>query len=136
MQVLSNISIKERLTAAEPAKAKLALAPEKHLLNRELSLVEFFRQVLDEARDEGNRLLERLRFLTIFSSIVDEFFMVRVSGLKEEVEHGWEQASLDGMTASAQLAEIRNRLQPMIAEQMRCLGEDILPALKREGIII
>jgi len=102
MQVLSNISIKERLTAAEPAKAKLALAaaPEKHLLNRELSLVEFFRQVLDEARDERNPLLERLRFLTIFSSIVDEFFMVRVSGLKEEVEHGWEEVSRDGMTAA------------------------------------
>ena len=138
MQVLSNISIKERLTAAEPAKAKLALAaaPEKHLLNRELSLVEFFRQVLDEARDERNPLLERLRFLTIFSSIVDEFFMVRVSGLKEEVEHGWEQASRDGMTAAEQLAEIRNRLEPMVVEQMRCLREDILPALNREGIIV
>ena len=138
MQVLSNISIKERLTAAEPAKAKLALAavPEKHLLNRELSLVEFFRQVLDEARDERNPLLERLRFLTIFSSIVDEFFMVRVSGLKEEVEHGWEQVSRDGMTAAEQLAEIRNRLEPMVVEQMRCLREDILPALNREGIIV
>src|SRR5215471_11148331 len=138
MQVLPKISIKERLTAAEPVKPKLALAAarEKRLLNRELSLVEFFRQVLDEARDEHNPLLERLRFLTIFSSIVDEFFMVRVSGLKEEVEHGWEQASLDGMTASAQLAEIRNRLQPMIEEQMRCLREDILPALKGEGIIV
>jgi polyphosphate kinase len=138
MQVLPKISIKERLIAAEPAKAKLALAPspEKHLLNRELSLVEFFRQVLDEARDERNPLLERLRFLTIFSSIVDEFFMVRVSGLKEEVEHGWEQPSLDGMTASEQLAEIRNRLQPMLMEQMRCLQEDILPALAHDGIIV
>jgi polyphosphate kinase len=138
MQVLSNISIKNRLTVAEPAKSKLALAPppEKHLLNRELSLVEFFRQVLDEARDERNPLFERLRFLTIFSSIVDEFFMVRVSGLKEEVEHGWEQPSLDGMTASEQLAEIRTRLEPMVAEQMRCLREDILPALKREGVAI
>jgi polyphosphate kinase len=138
MQVLTNISIKDRLTAAEPAKAKLTLAPapERHLLNRELSLVEFFRQVLDEARDERNPLLERLRFLTIFSSIVDEFFMVRVSGLKEEVEHGWEQPSLDGMTASEQLEEIRNRLLPMVVEQMRCLREDILPALKREGIMV
>src|SRR5215471_1340092 len=138
MQPISKISIKERLTAAEPAKVKLALAPapEKHLLNRELSLVEFFRQVLDEARDENNPLLERLRFLTIFSMIVDEFFMVRVSGLKEEVEHGWEGASLDGLNAAEQLAEIRNRLQPMVREQMRCLGEDIFPALEREGIVV
>jgi polyphosphate kinase len=138
MQPISKISIKERLTAAEPAKARLALAPapEKHLLNRELSLVEFFRQVLDEARNEGNPLLERLRFLTIFSTVVDEFFMVRVSGLKEGVEHGWEGSSRDGMTAAAQLTEIRNRLEPMMLEQMRCLREDILPALTGEGIVV
>jgi len=138
MQAISNIAIKERLNAAQPAKAKLSLAPapERRLLNRELSLIEFFRQVLDEAREERNPLLERLRFLTIFSSIVDEFFMVRVSGLKEEIEHGWDEPSLDGMTAAEQLTEIRNRLQPMTAEQMRCLKEDILPALAGEGIVV
>src|SRR5881227_3518271 len=116
MQMISKMPLKERLEAAEPAKAKLVLAPapERRLLNRELSLIEFFRQVLDEARDARNPLLERLRFLTIFSSIVDEFFMVRVSGLKEEIEHGWDEPSLDGMTAAEQLTEIRNRLQPMV----------------------
>lgn len=130
--------IKDRLSAAEPAKAKLSLAPaaEKRLLNRELSLIEFFRQVLDEAHDERNPLLERLRFLTIFSSIVDEFFMVRVSALKEEVEGGWVQPSPDGMTAAEQLEEIRNRLQPMVVEQVRCLKEEILPELAREGIVV
>jgi len=124
--------------AAQPAKAKLSLAPapERRLLNRELSLIEFFRQVLDEAREAANPLLERLRFLTIFSSIVDEFFMVRVSGLKEEIEHGWDEPSLDGMTAAEQLTEIRNRLQPMVLEQMRCLKEDVLPALASEGIVV
>jgi polyphosphate kinase len=138
MQNIPNVGLKERLSAAEPAKAKLTLAPlpEKRILNRELSLIEFFRQVLDEAQDERNPLLERLRFLTIFSSIVDEFFMVRVSGLKEEVEHGWMQPSLDGMTADEQLTEIRNRLQPMFADQMRCLKEEILPELEREGIVV
>jgi len=130
--------IKDRLSAAEPAKAKLSLAPpaEKRLLNRELSLIEFFRQVLDEAHDDRNPLLERLRFLTIFSSIVDEFFMVRVSGLKEEVEGGWVHPSPDGMTAAEQLDEIRNRLQPMVAEQVRCLKEEILPELARQGIVV
>jgi len=90
MQVISNIQLKKRLSAVQPAKAKLSLAPpaEKRLLNRELSLIEFFRQVLDEAHDGRKPLLERLRFLTIFSNIIDEFFMVRVSGLKEEIEHG------------------------------------------------
>src|SRR5215813_10523357 len=136
MQVIPNI--KRRLTAAETAKPKLTLAPapERRLLNRELSLIEFFRQVLEEAQDERNPLLERLRFLTIFSTIVDEFFMVRVSGLKEEIEHGWEGPSLDGLTASEQLAEIRNRLEPMAAEQIRCLKKNILPQLEKQGIVI
>src|ERR1051326_4944437 len=138
MQMISKVPLKERLEAAEPAKAKLALAPapEKRILNRELSLIEFFRQVLDETRDHRNPLLERLRFSTIFSSVVDEFFMVRVSGLKEEVEHGYVQPSLDGMTAPQQLTEIRNRLEPMIAEQLRCLREELLPELEREVIVM
>jgi polyphosphate kinase len=137
MQVISNIQFDQPHRAAKPAKAKLSLVPaERRLLNRELSLVEFFRQVLEEGSNDRNPLLERLRFLTIFSNIVDEFFMVRVSGLKEEVEQGWVQPSPDGMTAAEQLAEIRNRLLPMIAEQMRCLNEEILPQLKTHGIVL
>src|SRR5438132_5710336 len=139
MQVISNIQLKKkRLSAVQPAKAKLSLAPpaEKRLLNRELSLIEFFRQVLDEAHDGRNPLLERLRFLTIFSNIVDEFFMVRVSGLKEEIEHGCVKPSPDGMTAAEQLEAIRKRLVPMIADQMRCLREEILPELAANGIVI
>lgn len=92
--------------------------------------------MLEEALDAGNPLLERLRFLTIFASIVDEFFMVRVSGLKEEIVDGWLQPSPDGMTAEEQLREIRNRLRPMIAEGGRALREEILPQLETEGIII
>ena len=137
MQVISNIQLKRRLSAVQSAKAKLTLAPpaEQRLLNRELSLIEFFRQVLDEAHDDRNPLLERLRFLTIFSNIVDEFFMVRVSGLKEEIEHGCVKPSPDGMTAAEQLEAIRKRLVPMIADQMRCLREEILPELAANGIV-
>src|SRR2546421_8799974 len=137
MQATSDMQLKERLLAiTEPARAKLAHIKGKRLLNRELSLIEFFRQVLDEARDHRNPLLERLRFLTIFSSIVDEFFMVRVSGLKEEVDHGWVQPSPDGMTAAEQLTEIRKRLLPLIAEQTRSLRERILPELEANGIVL
>ncbi len=109
---------------------------EKRLFNRELSLVEFFREVLEAALDDRTPLLERLRFLTIFANIVDEFFMVRVSGLKEEVEEGWVQPSPDGMTAEEQLREIRGRLRPMVAEQSRALRENILPELERAGIAV
>src|SRR6266404_5495881 len=137
----TNLQINEQIGVAPNARAKLALAsplpaPEKLLFNRELSLVEFFRQVLEEGLEAENPLLERLRFLTIFSNIIDEFFMVRVSGLKEEVEHGWPHPSPDGMTADEQLREIRHRLRPMMVEQMRCLKEEILPQLAEQGIVV
>src|SRR5712692_7548190 len=123
------------------ARAKLALASpqpatEQLLFNRELSLVEFFRQVLEEGLETENPLLERLRFLTIFSNIVDEFFMVRVSGLKEEFEEGWLQPSPDGLTAEEQLRAIRHRLRPMIARQMCCIREEILPRVTEQGIVV
>jgi len=110
--------------------------PEERLLNRELSLIEFFRQVLDEAFDDRNPLLERLRFLTIFSNIVDEFFMVRVSGLKEEFEQGWLHPSPDGMTAEEQLKQIRERLAPMLSEAAHAVKHHLLPALAERRIAI
>ena len=138
--MISNLEIENRI-GASPARPKLVkvTAPagaEQRLLNRELSLVEFFRHVLQEGLDDQNPLLERLRFLTIFSSIVDEFFMIRVSGLKEEVEEGWVQPSPDGMTAAEQLREIRHRLRPMVSEQMCCLHQEILPQLAQQEIVV
>lgn len=106
------------------------------LFNREFSLLEFFRRVLEEGLDETQPLLERLKFLAIFSSNVDEFFMIRVSGLKEEFEHDVTELSPDGMTPADQLAAIRERLLPMLEEQSRCLLEELLPELKAQGIVI
>jgi len=105
------------------------------LFNRELSLIEFFRRVLDEGLDKSQPILERLKFLSIFSSNLDEFFMIRVSGLKDEL--GYELAvSPDGMMPEEQLREIRARLSEMIDVQMRCLREEILPELEGKGITI
>jgi polyphosphate kinase len=104
--------------------------------NRELSWLEFNRRVLDEALDETNPLLERLKFLAIFSTNLDEFFMIRVSGLKEQIAEGVNKLSRDGLTPAEQLREIRARLRPMLDEQMTCLKEDILPALAEQGIRI
>ena len=106
------------------------------LINRDLSLVEFFRQVLEEGLSDRNPLLERLRFLTIFSSIVDEFFMIRVSGLKEKIEDGRLQPSADGTNAEEQLREIRSRLRPMMVDQIRYLTEEILPELAAQEILV
>jgi polyphosphate kinase len=106
------------------------------LFNRELSLLEFHRRVLEEALDDSQPLLERLKFISIFSTNVDEFFMIRVSGLKEAVDEDPTGLSPDGLTPAEQLKLIRERLVPMLDEQMRCLREDILSRLKSEGIEI
>jgi polyphosphate kinase len=133
--MISHTQLVDRLTGGmAPGTAPGSVTVEKRLLNRELSLVEFFRHVLEEGLNDRNPLLERLRFLTIFSSIVDEFFMVRVSGLKEEVEEAHLQPSPDGMTAEQQLSEIRKQLRPMMEECVRGITSDVLPNLEREGI--
>jgi len=106
------------------------------LINRELSWLEFNRRVLEEALDHRHPLLERLKFLAIFSSNLDEFFMIRVSGLQEAVAAGVTELSPDGMSAAEQLKEISNRLRPMLDVQMRCLNSDVLPKIAGEGIVI
>lgn len=120
--------------------APVALPPKlngpEFLFNRELSLLEFHRRVLEEALDTSHPLLERLKFLSIFSTNADEFFMIRVSGLKEALEDNLLERSPDGMTIVEQLKAAREHLLPMLAEQMRCLREDILPELKSHDIEI
>ena len=101
--------------------------------NRELSLLEFHARVLEEALDEQNPLLERLKFLSIFSSNLDEFFMIRVSGLKEEMEHNVD-VSPDGLTPAQQLAKTRERILSLVDQQARCLRDDVLPSLAAAGI--
>jgi polyphosphate kinase len=106
------------------------------LFNRELSWLEFNRRVLEEAIDQRQPLLERLNFLSIFSSNLDEFFMIRVSGLKQQVDAGVTELSPDGMPAAAQLREISDRLRGMIASQTRCFNEEILAELGAKGVLI
>ncbi|MGH9903305.1 MAG: RNA degradosome polyphosphate kinase, partial [Pyrinomonadaceae bacterium] len=120
----------------EESGATAPREPAQLLLNRELSLLEFHRRVLEEALDASHPLLERLKFLSIFSTNLDEFFMIRVSGLKEEIEEGVRELSPDGMTPAAQLKEIRKRLLPMIVEQTCCLKYDLLPQLESKGIVV
>ena len=127
---------RESASATAPLKplAKKKDYSRNLLFNRELSLLEFHRRVLEEAFDASQPLLERLKFLSIFSSNLDEFFMIRISGLKEELEEDVTDLSPDGMTPAEQLTEIRKRLLPMLDEQMHCLRQEILPQLDGEGI--
>src|ERR1051325_8593179 len=106
------------------------------LFNREASWLAFNNRVLEEALDKSHPLLERLKFLAIFSTNLDEFFMIRVSGLKQQIEEGITELSFDGLTPTAQLKVIADRLHPMLADQMRCLKEDVLPELAAQGITV
>jgi polyphosphate kinase len=105
--------------------------------NRELSWLQFNRRVLEEAQDPTVPLLERVKFLAIFSSNLDEFFMVRVGGLHQKVQAEITRGSGgDKMTPSEQLARISDAVREQVAEQYRCLQEDVLPALRDKGIVI
>jgi polyphosphate kinase len=108
----------------------------EHFINRELSWLEFNARVMEEAADPSNPLLERVKFLSIFSSNLDEFFMVRVSGLREQAfEDGAPQDySPDGLRPIVQLQRIAARTQELVAAQYRCWNESVLPQLAEQKI--
>jgi polyphosphate kinase len=104
-------------------------------LNRELSWLDFGARVLDLAEDPSVALLERLKFLAIFSEGLDEFFEVRVAGLKDQVASGLRTTSADGMTPVEQLRAIRERVEALVARQDAIFLEDLVPKLAKEGVI-
>ncbi len=103
-------------------------------INRELSLLEFQRRVLEEAQDKTNPLLERLKFLAILSSNLDEFFMVRVAGLLKQIASGIPEVGIDGRSATEQLQLIRRMVRELSAGAHTVWREELLPLFEREGI--
>ncbi|WP_066379840.1 MULTISPECIES: polyphosphate kinase 1 [unclassified Anabaena] len=108
----------------------------QYYINRELSWLEFNNRVLHEACDQRTRLLERLKFLAIFSSNLDEFFMVRVAALKQQVEAKVGQLTPDGRTPQQQLNDIRLTLTPQVTKQHQHFEQEIRPLLAKHGIHI
>jgi polyphosphate kinase len=108
----------------------------EHFINRELSWLEFNARVLEEAEDTSNPLLERVKFLSIFSSNLDEFFMVRVAGLREQAfgDGAPQDYTPDGLRAITQLHRVAKRTQELVAAEYRCWNESVLPQLTQEGI--
>jgi polyphosphate kinase len=110
-----------------------ALQP-SDFINREWSWLEFNQRVLDEARDDSNPLLERVKFLAITSNNLDEFFEVRVAGIKQQIESGVAERSPDGLTPAATMQAITRRVRRMVEELYACWREELLPALADQGI--
>lgn len=111
------------------------LSPELYL-NRELSWLEFNRRVLHEAQDPRTPLLERLKFLGIFSSNLDEFFQIRVAGLKDQQAAGYSERTPDGMTPEEQLRRASAIVREMVTQHARCLHDEVLPGLAANGVQI
>ena len=103
-------------------------------LQRELSWLEFNRRIQEEAKDENVPLLERVKFLAIFSSNLDEFFMVRVARIKRQLFTGSQISHPDGRTPAEVLAAISKRAHELVEEQHLCFNDTILPQLAAEGI--
>jgi polyphosphate kinase len=105
-------------------------------INRELSWIEFNRRVLDEACDPHHPLLERVKFLSIFDTNLDEFFMIRMAGLKDQLVAHVTSLSPDGLTGKEQLEAVRKELVPLLHEVNQLWHEELLPALAKEHIYI
>jgi polyphosphate kinase len=127
--------VPESMLRMEPREERAEKAP--LLLNRELSWLEFNRRVLHEAEDPANPLLERLKFIAIFDSNLDEFFMKRVGGLKQQLASNVRELPPEaGGTPRQQLAEINAAVRPLVTRQRRLLNDELLPALQQHGLEI
>jgi polyphosphate kinase len=116
--------------------AEVNLADPQYYFNRELSWLEFNNRVLHEAMDPRTPLLERLKFMAIFSSNLDEYFMVRVAALKQQVEARVTKLSADGLNAKDQLGKISQRLRPTVIKQHRHFEQTIRPQLAAKGVLL
>jgi polyphosphate kinase len=133
-----------RILESAPRKAANCPAPSgtspldnpEFYVNRELSLLEFQKRVLEEAQDESVPLLERVKFLSIVGSNLDEFFMVRVAGLKRQVEKGVLECGPDGKTPAEQLTAVRKRVAILFRDAHECWQRELMPSLLKAGIQI
>lgn len=135
VELSENISAAQGQAAAEPSAPKDLLDPTLYI-NRELSQLEFNRRVFDEAKDERNPLLERIKFLAIVDSNLEEFFMVRVGGLLMQKNAGITDLSIDGHTPAQQLAEIRRTAMRLMQDSREYFNKNLLPDLDKHGIRI
>jgi polyphosphate kinase len=110
------------------------LSNPRYFLNRHVQWLEFNRRVLEEARDTGNPLLERVKFLAITANNLDEFVEVRVSSFLQRIEHGSAEIAPDGRTAEQELQLVSGAMQIFVRDQYKCWNDELLPALAKQSI--
>ena len=113
---------------------RVRLEDPRYYFNRHVQWLEFNRRVLEEARDLGNPLLERVKFLAITANNLDEFVEVRVSSFLQEIEQGSQRSSPDGLTAEQELAKVTEAMHILVRDQYKCWNDEILPALAKQSI--
>lgn len=125
---------KKKASTSKTPPAPVDLGAPDLYINRELSFLQFNWRVLEEALGKRHPLLERVKFLSIFSSNLDEFFMIRVSGLVRQLTGGVREAPPDGLSPADQLAAIRETIRPWLSTQVECWRQDLQPSLEKAGI--
>jgi polyphosphate kinase len=134
-QVTAAVAARKPSVSAEQVRA-INLDDPSFYINRELSWLEFNRRVLEEAQDKLTPALEKLKFASIFSSNLDEYFMVRVGGLFRILDAAVDGIDASGRTIRQQLDEIAERVRGLVAEQYRCIMKELLPRLRKTGVFL
>src|SRR6266436_7017278 len=139
-QAIAKISAddpKGKVQALEtPPRPSERFSAPKNFINRELSWLEFNRRVLEEAQDQRQPLIERVKFLTIFSSNLDEFFEIRVAGIKQQIESETSDVGPDGLSATELFDRIQKTVRPMVATQYALWKNELQPELAKNGIYV
>ena len=115
--------------------ARVSLDNPAYYINRETSWLAFNWRVLEEAQDEQNPLLERLKFLAITASNLDEFFEVRMAGLVQQLEDGFNEAGADGLTLVEERDLLNREAHEFVDQQYRCWNDSLRPAIAEHGIV-
>jgi len=121
---------------ASPIQPDSAKPAKSAYFNRELSWLAFDRRVLEQAQNENNPLLERIKFLAIVSSNLDEFFEIRVAGIIQQVDSDVTEPSIDGLGPREQLRRIHSVVASLVEDQYRCWHEQLVPALAEQKVLI